>query len=121
MKIAHVGLLVSDLQRAEQFYFSILGLTQGVRPELGFAGLFLDLEGGQQIHLMQLDNPYEACIQPEHGGRDRHIALSCPSVDEVIRRLDAQQIAYTRSRSGRAAIFFRDPDGNSIELTEEQA
>lgn len=54
--------------------------------------------------------------RPEHGGRDRHVALSCPDLDGLIARLEVAGIPYTRSRSGRAALFCRDPDGNAIEL-----
>jgi len=31
-------------------------------------------------------------------------------------RLDAAGISYTPSRSGRAALFCRDPDGNALEF-----
>jgi glyoxylase I family protein len=30
--------------------------------------------------------------------------------------LDGARIAYTLSRSGRAALFCRDPDGNALEF-----
>jgi glyoxylase I family protein len=33
-------------------------------------------------------------------------------------RLDVAGIPYTLSRSGRRAIFCRDPDGNALELIE---
>ena len=33
-------------------------------------------------------------------------------------QLDAASIGYTLSRSGRRALFCRDPDGNALELVE---
>ncbi|PIQ33403.1 MAG: glyoxalase [Zetaproteobacteria bacterium CG_4_9_14_3_um_filter_49_83] len=119
MKIAHVGLLVSDLDVAVEFYVSVLKLKQDKRPNLGFQGVFLSLDDGQQLHLMQLDNPYAACELPTHGGRDRHVALAVACVSDIQARLDAAGITYSKSKSGRDAIFLRDPDGNSIELVAE--
>ncbi len=118
MKIMHVGLIVGDLTAAASFYGDILGLKPAARPDLGFSGLFFDLADGQQIHLMQLDNPYQGCPQPAHGGRDRHVALSTDDLTAIRNKLDAAGIGYTMSKSGRAALFTRDPDGNVIELCE---
>jgi len=33
-------------------------------------------------------------------------------------RLDAAGIPYTASQSGRAALFCRDPDANTLEFVE---
>jgi catechol 2,3-dioxygenase-like lactoylglutathione lyase family enzyme len=118
MRIAHVGIIVSDLERAAAFYERVLQLPRDERPDLGFDGIFYRLGGGQQIHLMQLDNPCADHARPAHGDRDHHVALTVTSLAPVCTRLDAAGIDYTRSRSGRAAIFCRDPDGNAIELCE---
>jgi len=118
MNIAHIGLIVSELQRAAEFYEQILGLARIRRPDLGFDGLWFGLEGGQQIHLMLLDNPYAACKKPAHGGRDNHVALHTHDFDVIHQRLDAAHIPYTMSKSGRTALFCRDPDGNTIELIQ---
>jgi len=39
-------------------------------------------------------------------------------LEELEQRLEIAGIPYTRSRSGRKAIFCRDPDGNAIEFVE---
>jgi catechol 2,3-dioxygenase-like lactoylglutathione lyase family enzyme len=118
MKLLHIGLIVSDLEVAGRFYEGALGLHRIQRPELGFDGLWYGLENGQQIHLMLLDNPFADCVLPEHGGRDRHIAMAVNGLDDVRGRLDVEGIGYTLSRSGRKALFCRDPDGNTIELIQ---
>jgi hypothetical protein len=33
-------------------------------------------------------------------------------------RLDAAGVKYTASKSGRAALFCRDPDANTLEFVE---
>lgn len=119
MRLLHAGLLVSDLETAAEFYEQALGLSRAERPDLGFEGIFYALEDGQQIHLMRLDNPYAGCELPAHGGRDRHLALGVESLADIRTRLDDGGIPYTLSKSGRAALFCRDPDGNAIELCEE--
>jgi len=118
MKLLHVGILISDLARAAGFYEGILGLTRAERPDLGFEGIFYALDGGSQIHLMRQDNPYQGCTLPAHGGRDRHVALAVLDLGIIRQRLDAGGIPYSMSKSGRCALFCRDPDGNAIELCE---
>jgi len=117
--LLHAGLLVSDLARAKAFYESVLGLTPYPhRPDLPYPGEWYDLGGGQQLHLMHLPNPDAASVRPEHGGRDRHIALAVRNLDALKRRLDAAGVKYTASKSGRAALFCRDPDANTLEFVE---
>lgn len=115
----HAGLIVSELDRAKAFYESVLGLKPYPnRPELPYAGAWYDLGGGQQLHLMQLANPDAASVRPEHGGRDRHIALAVRNIAALKSRLDAAGVRYTASASGRAALFCRDPDQNTLEFVE---
>ena len=119
MRLHHVAIIVSDLERSALFYEQVIGLERDVRPDLGFPGLFYGLGGGQQLHLMQIDDPCDGHLKPEHGGRDHHFALSIDSLDGLTSRLDEAGVLYTKSRSGRAAIFFRDPNGNAIEIVQE--
>lgn len=114
----HAGLLVSDLAAARKFYESVLGLIRMPRPDLPYPGEWYALNDYQQLHLMQLPNPDQASIRPPHGGRDRHIALGVTNIDSLRGRLEAANVAYTLSRSGRAALFCRDPDGNTLEFIE---
>jgi glyoxylase I family protein len=116
--IHHASLIVADTARALAFYRDILGLEPlAERPDLGFPGAWLRV-GGRQIHLLELPNPDPVEGRPVHGGRDRHLALAAPDLAPLCERLDAVGIAYTQSRSGRRAIFCRDPDGNALELIE---
>ena len=114
----HVSLLVKDAEASLHFYQDLLGLSQLVRPPLGFPGYWLDLMNGQSLHLMQLDNPYAEVLRPEHGGRDLHFALRVASVEEFKTLLQQKGIGFTESRSGRKAIFVRDLDQNAFELFE---
>lgn len=116
--LLHAGLLVSDLNRARTFYESVLGLLPLPRPELPYPGEWYALNAQQQLHLMQLPNPDETSIRPAHGGRDRHLALGVMNIDTLKARLIDANIAFTLSRSGRAALFCRDPDNNTLEFVQ---
>ncbi|HEY0721702.1 MAG TPA: VOC family protein [Gammaproteobacteria bacterium] len=120
-RLHHVSLIVSDARRACGFYEGILGLPPITRPELGFPGLWYSLGEGLQLHLLELPNPDPVSDRPAHGGRDRHVALLVDDLGEMVRRLERAGIGYTHSRSGRAAIFCRDADGNGWELISAPA
>jgi glyoxylase I family protein len=116
--LLHASLLVADLDRARAFYEGMLGLAPSpTRPEMGFPGVWYDVGAGQ-IHLICLPSPDPATGRPEHGGRDRHTALAVSGWMALKARLDGAGLPYTLSRSGRRALFVRDPDGNTLELVE---
>lgn len=114
--VAHVSFLVADTERSRAFYRDVLGLSEIPRPALPFPGAWFEL-GAQQLHLLELPNPDPVSDRPAHGGRDRHVALAVRGLEALAARLEAAGIGYTRSRSGRPALFFRDPDGNALEAT----
>jgi len=119
MRLAHAGLIVSDLEIAAGFYEGVLGLQRLPRPDLGFPGLFYRLGIDQELHLMLLPDPCAGHDRPEHGGRDRHLALSVAVLPPIESALLQAEIPFTRSRSGRKAIFCRDPFGNALEFVSE--
>jgi len=116
--IHHCSLIVRDTERSRVFYQKILGLQKNSdRPDLGYPGAWLDV-GTQQIHLLELPDPDAHSQRPEHGGRDRHVALLVKSLDDIVKKLDESDWKYTLSKSGRRALFFRDLDNNAIEIIE---
>ena len=119
--IQHASFLVADLNRALDFYHGVLGMEIFPdRPDLGYPGAWLQVQA-QQIHLLQLPNPDPTEDRPQHGGRDRHIAFEIDNLEALIAELDAAGTVYTLSRSGRRALFCRDPDGNALEFIEKTA
>lgn len=117
IQFLHASILVMDVAASRAFYEGVLGLSPSAqRPDLGFPGVWYEI-GAQQIHLLALAGAPQY-IAHEHGGRDRHIALSIDDIDGLKDKLDAKGIAYTLSRSGRRALFCRDPDGNALEFVE---
>lgn len=118
LQIQHASLIVADLGRALRFYVGALGLElDPERPEMAFNGAWLKV-GSQQIHLLELPNPDPVTGRPAHPGRDRHTALLVSDLDGLVGRLDTAGVSFTRSSSGRKAVFCRDPDGNAVELID---
>jgi len=118
VKLHHASHLVDDIETAVAFYRDVLGMEiSHERPNLGFPGAWLSV-GDQQIHLLELPDPDGNSVRPEHAGRDRHTALQVRGLDDIVTALNSAGIPFTRSRSGRQAVFVRDPDGNGIELIE---
>ncbi len=116
--ILHASFLCRDLAASVAFYRDVLGMTvDEKRPDLGYPGAWLDF-GNEQIHLLQLPNPDPILGRPEHGGRDRHVAFAIENLDALIRRLTEHGLKFTLSKSGRKALFVRDPDGNALEFIE---
>ena len=119
LAIHHVSFIVQDTQASIDFYTQILGVSiNKQRPDLGYAGAWLDVNEYQQIHLLELPNPDPIHNRPVHGGRDRHVAFSVANLQLIIDKLEYAKITYSLSKSGRRALFFRDLDGNAIELIE---
>ncbi len=115
----HVSVIVQDAKASLEFYQSLLNLPLLNRPDLGFPGYWLDLFAGQSLHIMELDNPNEGSVRPEHGGRDFHFALRVSSIDGYAQILDNKQVSYRKSISGRKALFVKDLDDNVFELFEK--
>ena len=114
--LLHVSIIVTDVARALHFYHDLLGIEiNSQRPDLGYPGAWLQI-GTQQIHLLQVPNPDPISGRPLHGGRDRHAAFGVQHFDALMSRLDTAQVPYTLSKSGRRALFCRDPDGNALEF-----
>jgi glyoxylase I family protein len=111
----HAGFLVTDVERAAEFYERVLGLSLLPRPDLGFPGRWYDLGNGHQLHLMSVNQMPGHADPPRH---DRHIALAVPNIQETeaaLRQLGVT-VNYGSGRAGTLQLFVRDPDGNTIEL-----
>ncbi len=117
--ILHASVIVHDLPTSLNFYCDTLGFETDIsRPALGYPGAWLWV-GEQQIHLLQVPNPDPTENRPEHGGRDRHVAIGVNDIKQLEARLVLHSIRFTKSKSGRAALFIRDPDGNALEFIQQ--
>ena len=127
-KIDHIGIRVADFDRAIRFY-EMLGfrttrkdLSERVVEVSHPAGISINLldsadhDLDKQNVLMDIDRKYPGYT---------HYALRIDSIDDALKRLDANGIAVTEGPvtfgDGKTSIFIRDPDLNVIEFTQAPA
>ncbi len=112
----HTAILVSDLEKAEYFYTTILGLSK-INRILKYPGAWYQV-GDFQVHLIQDTNIKTELQNSEKWGRNPHIAFSVTNLNEAKTQLLADGYPIQMSASGREALFTQDPDGNIIELSQ---
>ena len=120
--VQHCGILVKDTELSKAWFMEMFGWKDDTHlrnPELPFKGAFLRF-GTDQVHLMELPNPDPMIGRPDHGGRDRHIALTVNNIELIKEKLESKRHPYTMSKSGRRALFTRDLDMNAFEFIEDE-
>ena len=112
----HAAVVVSNLDRAIEFYTNILGLER-IDRQLKYPGAWYQI-GDFQLHLIEnINDRYSDNINLNISTRNPHIALAVRDLDAAKQQLLAANCIVKMSNSGRAALFTQDPDGNAIELT----
>ena len=113
----HVNILTNDLQSCRVFYVDILGFEEGFRPDFGFPGIWLYLNGEPRVHIIVTDEK-----QPKNSGTIDHVAFSAHNCDKFKSLLEAKNIKYeVRDVPGTLVrqLFCFDPNGAQIELNFE--
>jgi len=117
-KSHHIALKTGKYKEMKAFYTETLGFEiVGVFP--GSDTLFIDI-GGTTIEMGRGDVPAD---RPDPVGGFVHLAFQVDSVqatyDELVAKgVDSWYIEPKTVRPGIAVAFFRDPDGNALELFE---
>jgi catechol 2,3-dioxygenase-like lactoylglutathione lyase family enzyme len=114
----HTAILVADLARSQKFYGNLLGLSESSKRSFNFPGIWYEL-GDYQIHLIV--RPDLAKIKPidDKWGRNPHLSLGVDDLAYLTAKLQAAGYPIQMSASGRAAFFTQDPDGNIIEISQQ--
>jgi catechol 2,3-dioxygenase-like lactoylglutathione lyase family enzyme len=120
--IDHVVLTVRDVERTLSFYERALGMTPVSFGEGRRALAF----GDQKLNLHQAGREFEPkAAAPTPGAIDLCLLTDEP-LEHVIDHLRAAgvtielgPVAKTGARSALRSIYFRDPDGNLIEVANE--
>lgn len=123
-RIDHVVLTVADLERTLSFYQRVLGMTPVTFGEGRRALAF----GDQKLNLHQAGREFEPkARRPTPGAVDICFTTDVP-LAEVIAHLDAESVVVelgpigkTGARGPLRSVYFRDPDGNLVEVSNEGA
>jgi lactoylglutathione lyase len=131
LRVDHVGLSVSDLEAACEFYSRAFGFTRQLEFELAphpIRGLMMRHDSGMRLELFEHEgsapgvqgaSPIEALATRGYG----HFAFAAPDIDPVFARaLEAgatSVIEPSPSPEPRVRFaFLADPEGNLVELVE---
>jgi catechol 2,3-dioxygenase-like lactoylglutathione lyase family enzyme len=123
-RILETPLYVEDTERAARFYERVLGLQ---RMAHGERLIPMDAGGGSVLLLFQKGSTEAGSrfeggwIPPHDGGGRSHFAFAVDSdsVDAWRARLESEDVeieSEVRWGRGGVSLYFRDPDGHSVEL-----
>jgi catechol 2,3-dioxygenase-like lactoylglutathione lyase family enzyme len=139
----HVGITVADLERSLEFYVGILGLElaggpteifddENLGPAVGVPGARLRCAllrlGDGLLELLQYHapaSPVETPL-PQNALGAQHVAFAVDDVHACKQALEAQGVEFLADvtvvddgpLAGWRWVYFRDPDGNALELVE---
>jgi lactoylglutathione lyase len=127
MRIDHIALWTTDIERCKQFYVTYFGAIAGppyFNPRKGFESCFLGFAEGARIEVMKTSSLTPVVLEP---GVQRmgltHLAISVGSeeaVDTLTRRLANDGFAVIdgprRTGDGHYESVVLDPDGNRVEV-----
>jgi len=112
--INHFTILTDDVPGTVRFYQDVLGLTEGWRPNLGFAGAWLYSNGTPVLHIVGGKSREQ--LQP---GVIDHMAFSATGLADALATLTARGVQHVyrqQPESGTWQVFFHDPNGARVEL-----
>jgi len=120
--IDHVVLTVRDVERTVSFYQKALGMEAVSFGEGRRALAF----GEQKLNLHQAGREFEPKAEVPTPGSVDLCLLTDEPLDEVVAHLrrsgvaiEVGPVAKTGARRPLRSIYFRDPDGNLIEVANE--
>ena len=121
-RIDHVVLTVADIEKSIQFYERVLGMTAVSFGEGRRAVVF----GDQKLNLHQAGHEFEPKARHPKPGAIDICFTTDTSLDEVAAHLrecsveiELGPVDKTGARRPLRSLYFRDPDGNLIEVSNE--
>jgi catechol 2,3-dioxygenase-like lactoylglutathione lyase family enzyme len=123
-RIDHIVLTVRDIERTREFYSGVLGMRP-VDFDDGRKALWF---GAQKINLHEAGNEFEPKAEsPVPGSADLCLVARGP-LEDVIAHLMSKDVEIIHGpvrKEGALgtmkSVYFRDPDGNLIEVSSYRA
>ncbi|MGN7514097.1 MAG: VOC family protein [Allomuricauda sp.] len=128
MKIEHIALWTSDLEKMKEFYLNFFELESNEKyynPKKEFSSYFLSFKKGARIELMHRPDISDFMDNLDAKLGLTHFAISVGSknkvdaITETIRKNGFKVIGEPRTTGdGYYESVIADPEGNWIEITE---
>jgi catechol 2,3-dioxygenase-like lactoylglutathione lyase family enzyme len=121
-RLDHFVLTVASIEDSCRFYQRVLGMDAiafaGGRKALGF--------GKQKINLHEAGREFEPNAKAPTPGAGDFCLITQGPIAEVVKHLEAQQVPIEDgpvTRTGALgpllSVYFRDPDGNLVEVSNQ--
>jgi catechol 2,3-dioxygenase-like lactoylglutathione lyase family enzyme len=141
--VHHIGITVTDLDAAIDFYHGVLGLEivsepspvfddPGLGPAVGVPGaalrqVCLATEGAvvELLEYVRPASPVDAPL-PQNAVGAQHVAFRVEDIEATKRELETKGVSFLSAvnavdegvLAGWRWVYFTDPDGNALELVE---
>jgi catechol-2,3-dioxygenase len=118
LAFSHMGIYVTDLARMEDFYTRLLGFTVTDRGDLGATRIVFLSRDPREHHqiILASGRPGEVRFNPINQISFRMAEFA--GLREMHRRLQREGVAELApvSHGNALSVYFRDPEGNRLEL-----
>jgi len=120
--LEHYTINCANLDATRDFYRDVLGLADGFRPKLGFAGYWLYAGDVPVVHLLGPDGALPENKGAEQGGDTGsldHIAFRGRDPQATITKLKANGLSFRENRIADIKlhqVFVKDPNGITVEM-----
>ena len=115
-KLTHVGLFTHQMDRMVDFYTNVFGLTISDQGKIGSGGriVFMSSDPGEHHQFVLVEGGGD-------GAAAQQVSFLVDSLDELRtmhgRVVDAgMEIERTTTHGNAWSVYFRDPDGNRVEI-----
>jgi catechol 2,3-dioxygenase-like lactoylglutathione lyase family enzyme len=118
--IDHVVLTVKDIDATVKFYESVMGMTKEAFGEGRIALKF----GDQKINLHEYGNEFEPKAKIPTPGSEDLCFITAIDLEKSVSHIESHGVEIIEgpiekigARGKMRSIYFRDPDGNLIEVS----
>lgn len=123
IKLNHIAVHVSELERSMEFYQKVLALNEIEEPFKDGLHAWYDIGGGAALHLI------EAPKWPKEISKTNHLCFSIPDMAAFVQNMKARNYPFeswagvkgeiTNRVDGIKQIYIQDPDGYWIEINDD--
>jgi len=120
-KVFYTSVLVSDQDKALDFYTNVLGLEQRVDNPLGDGVRFLTVGVKGQDFMLVLWPGTPGQAQPVQGGIPASVTIETEDIRKAYQELKSRGVEFVTDvleQPWGYVAQFQDPDGNRLQLRE---